>query len=354
MDKLKVGVIGCGVIGSRNLMDAQACELIEVVAAADLRVERREWAAQQGVPRVYEDGRDLLDNDEEVEAVIIAFPAGTRTAMVLRAFARGKHALIEKPIARNAREVQTMIQRRGQLTAGCFSGRYRACDSAEVATRFVASGALGELRELHLRAFIAAGPPTGNVPPPWRESFAMNAGGILTNWSCYDLDYLLGIAGWSFVPRVALAQFWPCAEQFRHFVAPESDADAHYAGFVLGEGGTILTVERGEFAATASRSAWEIIGSKGALRLTMLASGERQIIHDDGSSSAEGTVTRTLWEGDDRAGSGNPRLIEDFARAALEGRQPITSLENSLVIARITDAIYASALSGAAVEIPAD
>ena len=73
------------------------------------------------------------------------------------------------------------------------------------------SGALGHLRELHIRAFIAAGAPTGAEPPPWRESFAMNAGGILTNWSCYDLDYVLGVAGWSFRPRMALAQFWPCA-----------------------------------------------------------------------------------------------------------------------------------------------
>lgn len=351
MEPVKLGVIGCGVIGSRNLMDAQASELIEVVAAADLRVERREWAAAQGVPRIYEDGRDLLDQDEEVEAVIIAFPAGDRTAMVLRAFARGKHALIEKPIARNAREVETMIERRGELIAGCFSGRYRAYDSADAATELVLSGALGRLRELHIRAFIAAGKPTGNMPPPWRESFAMNAGGILTNWSCYDLDHVLGIAGWSFRPRVALAQFWPCADQFRHFVAPESDADAHYTGFVLGDDGMVLTVERGEFAATASRSAWEIIGERGALRLSMLATGEREIFHDDGSSSAEGTVTRTLWQGNDSAGGGNPRLIEDFALAVREGRPPITSLENSLTIARITDAIYASALSGGAVTI---
>jgi len=351
MEPVKLGVIGCGVIGSRNLMDAQASELIDVVAAADLRVERREWAAEQGVPRIYEDGRDLLDNDEEVEAVIIAFPAGERTAMALRAFARGMHALIEKPIARNAREVQTMIERRGELIAGCFSGRYRAYDSADAATELVLSGALGRLRELHIRAFIAAGQPTGKEPPPWRESFAMNAGGILTNWSCYDLDYVLGVAGWSFRPRVALAQFWPCAEQFRHFVAPESDADAHYTGFVLGDEGMVLTVERAEFAATAARSAWEIIGERGALRLSMLATGEREIIHDDGSSSAEGTVSRTLWQGNDSAGGGNPRVIEDFALAVREGRPPITSLENSLTLAKITDAIYASALSGGAVEI---
>ena len=72
MEPVKLGVIGCGVIGSRNLLDAQDNELIDVVAAGPAR-ERRE-GAQQEVLRIYEDGCDLLDQDDEVEAVIIAFP----------------------------------------------------------------------------------------------------------------------------------------------------------------------------------------------------------------------------------------------------------------------------------------
>lgn len=350
MEPVRLGVIGCGVIGSRNLQDAQNSELLDVVAAADLRVERRQWAEDQGVPRVYEDGRDLLDEDDEVEAVIIAFPAAARTAMGLRALARGKHVLTEKPVAMNAAEVETLIEARGDLVAGCFSGRYRAYPSADVATRFIADGGLGELRELHVRALLAAGPKTDRVPPPWRQSFSMNAGGILTNWSCYDLDYILGLAGWSFRPRTVLARTWRCAEQFRHHVAPESDADAHFTALVVGDDGTVLSIERGEFMPCASEEAWQIIGEKGALRLKMTAGGPRQIIHDEGRGE-EGVVSTTLWEGDDTAEGGNQRLIEDFAMAIRESRQPMTSLENSLVLAQITDAIYQSAASGEAVYI---
>ncbi|MCD6360479.1 MAG: Gfo/Idh/MocA family oxidoreductase, partial [Armatimonadetes bacterium] len=241
MEPVKLGVIGVGVIGSTNLRDAMASELIEVVAAADLRGERREYAREQGVPRVYEDGRDLLDEDEEVEAVILAFPAMGRTAMALRAFARGKHVLTEKPVAMNAREVRTMIEARGDLVAGCLSSRYRFHEPARVATDLVAGGALGELRRLHVRCLHSAGPRTDRVPPPWRESFSMNAGGILTNWSCYDLDYILGVSGWRFEPKTALANWWPCVPQFAHHVAPESDADAHFCAMVTGEGGLVLT-----------------------------------------------------------------------------------------------------------------
>jgi len=349
MDPVKLGVVGVGVIGSRNLADAMACDLIDVVAAADLRVERREYAQEQGVPRIYEDGRDLLDQDDEVEAVILAFPAMGRTPLALRAFARGKHVLTEKPVAMNAGEVRTMIDARGDLAAGCLSARYRFHEPARVATDVVASGVLGDIRRLHIRCLHGAGPRTDRVPPPWRESFAMNAGGILTNWSCYDLDYILGLTGWYFRPQTVLANWWPCVPQFAHHVAPESDADAHFCALVVGEDGSVLTVERGEFLPAADEDAWQIIGSRGALRLKMTAQGGGQIVHDD-SDAEQGVVSGAIWEGEEAPG-GNPLVIEDFARAIREGRRPATGLEQALIVAEITDAIYASAACGEAADI---
>ncbi len=351
MEPVKIGVIGCGVIGSRNLESAQASELCEVVAAADLRIERRQWAAKTAkVPRVYEEGRELLDQDEEVEAVIIAFPAGLRGAMGMRALASGKHVMLEKPIAMSANEVRTLIEWRGDdLKVGCFSARYRGFESAQVATEFVTGGGLGEIREIFFRCFRPGGPPSGNTPPPWRESFAQNAGGILTNWSCYDLDHVLGICGWTFKPRTVLAQIWRCAEQFRHAVAPESDADAHYTALAIGHDGTALSIERAEFAAHEQNEVWEIVGDKGTLHLSMLATGERELTWDDGSNAEEGIVTKTLWKGNDTAGGSTAWVIDDWARAIREGGKTMTTLENGLVMAQITDGIYESARTGDAV-----
>ncbi len=350
MRKLKLGVIGCGVIGSRNLQDAMACDLVDVVAAADLRVERREWAKSLGVPRVYEDGRELIDNDPEAEAVILAFPAMGRTAMALRAFARGKHVLTEKPVAMNAREVETMLAAKGDLVAACFSARYRLCESARKATEVVASGALGALRLIHVRALRPAGPPPDKTPPPWRQSFCMNAGGILPNWSSYDLDYVLGVAGWTFRPRTVLAQIWPCLPAFRDRVAPESDADSHYAAFVLGEDGSALTIERGEFQPAREQAQWQLMGEKASLSLFMTNSDDRRIVLDE-SDPEKGVVSRVIWEGKDPAPSGNPLVIENFARAVLEGAAPATGFEQALIVARIMDGVYASAAAGGAVDV---
>jgi predicted dehydrogenase len=350
MEPLRIGVIGCGVIGSLNLKDAKASALATVVAAADLRSDRREWAKAQGVPRIYEEGRELIDQDPEVEAVIIAYPASTRTAMALRALARGKHVLTEKPVANNAREVRTLMARRGDRVVACFSSRFRFFESARRASAALAEGAVGDVRRLHVRALLAGEARKDWTPPPWRESFCLNAGGILTNWSCYDLDYILGLTGWRFQPRMVLAQTWPCVPDFRSHIAPESDAEAHFAALVRGADGSVLTIERGEFQPMAGEAAWQVIGSRGALRLGMLSHADRRIWLDT-ASEAKGVTSQVLWEGVDSGVSNNQMVIEDFATAVREGRPPATGLEQALVMMQITDAIYESGRSGRAVEI---
>ena len=71
---------------------------------------------------------------------------------------------------------------------------------------------MGQLRVVRCRALKGAGALPQSPPPPWRLSRAMNGGGILVNWGCYDLNYLLGITGWAIEPRLALARTWGVPE----------------------------------------------------------------------------------------------------------------------------------------------
>ncbi len=350
MKPVWLGVIGCGVIGRRHVETGARSPLIDVVAVADLREEvAREVAGQFGVGRVYADGEDLL-KDPEVEAVVLALPARWRTDLALHAFARGKHALIEKPVAMNAGEVRRLIAARGALTAGCCSSRFRSFESARVVAEFLATGALGALRTVHCRALSGAGEPPRTPPPEWRLKKALNGGGIMSNWGCYDLDYLLGITGWSLRPRTVLARTWAVPSPFESYVAPGSDAETHVSALILCEGGTAIAYERGEFVSAGTENAWEIVGEKGALHLNMLPGQARQVVHDEGVTG-KGVVSRTVWEGQEEWGTVHTGPSQDFAGAIREGRPPRTSLEQALVVQQITDAIYASAEQGKAVDI---
>ena len=350
MEPVRLGVIGCGVIGSKHIEAAVGASEIDLVAIADLREEVvRATAETHGVGTVYTDGDDLLA-DERIEAVVLAMPAHVRTGMGLKAFARGKHVLTEKPVAMNAGEVRQLMEARGNRVAGCCSSRFRFLPSADVVTEFIATGALGALRVVHCRAIVPGSGPPKNPPPAWRLSRALNGGGILMNWGCYDLDYLLGITGWTLRPRVVLAGTWTVPPKFQALAAPGSDAETHLAATVLCEDGIVIQYERGEMVAAREETAWKIVGTEGSLELQLTASKGKRIVHNR-ASSEEGVVSRTLWEGDEEWGMIHPGPAVDFARAIREGRQPKTGLEQALVMQQITDAIYRSGERGDAVRV---
>jgi predicted dehydrogenase len=349
MNPVRLGVIGCGVIGQHHLRGAKASPRIEVVAVADVREEAaKQAAAAFGVPTAYPSAEALL-KDKRIEAVMLAVPAAPRMKLALKAFARGKHVLTEKPVAMNAREVKKLIAAQGKLIAGCCSSRMRFQPSAEAAAKYIATGALGAIRAVQCRCFSPDRGAPKSPPPAWRLIKALNGGGILVNWGCYDLDYLLGLCGWTLKPSLVLAQTWTVAPQLESHVAAGSDAETHFASIIRCEGGEVISFERGEYCASAYEDSWRIVGSKASLRLNMVP-GEKSILADE-SAPETGVSTKTLWQGSEGWEISLHRPVQDFAEAIQEGRPPKTSLEQALVVQQVTDAIYASAAKGKAVRI---
>ena len=350
MEPVKVGVIGCGVIGSRHLSIASEATHIELVAAADMIAENRAAAAKRfNPPKMYSNDIELLD-DDKVEAVVLAFPTQYRTEVALRAFERGKHVLIEKPIAMNTAEVEKLIAARGDLISGCCSSRNRFSGAARLATQLITTGGLGELRSVHCRAINGAGKAPDIPRPTWRLMKTLNGGGILVNWGCYDLDYLLGITGWQLKPETVFAQTWTVPQVFQSHIAPGSDAETHYTALIRCADGIMLSVERGEFMTMHSHADWEIIGAEGSLKMRMGDGKPENVIHN--RTTTEGGVASTaLSELGEAPESQHSNPLSDFVASIRENRHPLTSLENARVVQQITDAIYASAETGTAVQI---
>src|ERR1051326_7682800 len=96
MERVRFGIIGCGAVAQEHLREAAASDRVEIVAVAS----RREHAAKElaktfEVSRYYV-GAERLLADPNVEAVILALPAGPRAQIAQQAFASGKHVLLEK------------------------------------------------------------------------------------------------------------------------------------------------------------------------------------------------------------------------------------------------------------------
>ena len=358
LKKIHVGVVGCGFTGQQHLKAAARLDCVDVVAIADIDREKAGDAAEQFKVHKVCPNADVLLRDPKVEAVVLAVPTAGRSQLAIDALNAGKHVLLEKPAAMNAGEIRAMMAVRGELVCACCSARYRLTEVARVATEFVASGALGKLRLLRCRAAHGVGGPPKGPPPRWRVSRAINGGGILVNWGTYDLDFLLGVTGWSFVPKEALARIWKIAPHLSSHVAPDSDAESHFAALIQCEGGRAITLERGEFLAAANEDAWEIIGSHGSLRIDMTRVDGKWSVTHYWAAPEKGLVSRVLWAAteaeaarDDESLANGP--LEDFIASIQERHPPRTGLEQALIITQITDAIYASAQCGGAATVGA-
>jgi len=344
MNPVRLGIVGCGVIGRSFLKECAVSELLVAPAVADIDREKM-IAAQKdfGIKAGYDSASALLA-DPDVEAVYLGLPAGVRAPIALEALAAGKHLLLEKPAAMNVREVREMINARGRCVVGCCSSRYRHRPPAKAARKAVESGVLGNIRLVRGRGVKGAGSPPEKAPIPWRYDRKANGGGILVNWGSYDLDYLLGLLGWQLKPIYMSAGAWSVPPHYASHIAPGSDAETHIAISIMCEGGAVVQLERGELLATEADHAWQIIGENASLRLDMTGSGDGKVILDR-ADAVHGVVSETLWDptmGSDDI-SVHRAVVEDFAMAIREGRKPATGLEEALILQKITDAAYASA-----------
>jgi predicted dehydrogenase len=350
MEPIRLGIVGCGVIGTHHVTEASKSPLVNLVAIADLIEDRAKATAEKfGVKTYYTNDDDLI-NDERIEAVVLAMPTGVRTPVAFKVLEKGKHLVIEKPAASKVEEIEKMIAIRKNLVVACCSPRNTFTGHAESAAKCVASGVLGDIRVVRFRIVLPASANPSDEPPPWRQSMKLNGGGILVNWSCYDLNYMMYILGWKVNPKVVLAKWWPIGEKMSAYVAPGSDADSHYTTFILCDNNIVLTMERGEFTSAATDQAWEIIGTEGTLHLPMRPQpGKPNAVILDRFIPGKGVVSETIWQAEGEEPNGS--ILENFAYAIREGKKPRTSLEQALVMQKITDAIYASNESGQAISI---
>jgi predicted dehydrogenase len=342
--KVRLGIVGCGMIAQHHMKHAVESRHIQVCAVADIREEAaRSTAEKFGVQKVYTDPNDLFA-DPEIEGVVLALQTKYRIELALKAFAQGKHVLLEKPAGMNADEVHRMIEARGALIAGCCSSRFRFFQSAQAAAHFVSTGALGDIRVIRSRNIAPAAPPK-SPPLAWQYSKMVNGGGVLADWGVYDLDYILGITGWSLKPESVFGHTWNVTPQFESYIAPESDAETHVVAMIGCEGGTVINFERGAFIPGNREHAWQIVGTKGTLDLYLLPSDQKEIIFHE-ASSEKGVVRHTIWKGADTWSAVHAGPISDFADSIRDHRQPSTNLENSLTIQMIIDSIYKSSETG--------
>ncbi|NEP10765.1 MAG: Gfo/Idh/MocA family oxidoreductase [Symploca sp. SIO1A3] len=106
LQPIKIGVIGVGNMGQHHARILSLLKDVEVVGVADINVERGLDTASKYRVRFFEDYRDLFPY---VDAVCIAVPTRLHHEVGMTCLQAGIHVLIEKPIAANIAEAESLV-----------------------------------------------------------------------------------------------------------------------------------------------------------------------------------------------------------------------------------------------------
>ena len=110
-DKLKVGIIGTGIIGKSHVRGYQSMQNdVEIVAVADIDESEAQRVAQEyDIPHVFSDYRDLLKIDE-IDSVDVCLPNFLHAPITIAALEAGKHVYCEKPMAKTGPDAIAMYE----------------------------------------------------------------------------------------------------------------------------------------------------------------------------------------------------------------------------------------------------
>lgn len=129
MERVRLGVIGLGIMGSLYVKIYSANPLAEVVAVSALRQDQvDEIRSRYGIAYGYTDYRRMLEH-KEIDAIVVATPDRHHFAPTRDALQAGKHALVEKPFTTSVAEADELIRvsrRAGKLVQVAFNHRWLA------------------------------------------------------------------------------------------------------------------------------------------------------------------------------------------------------------------------------------
>lgn len=194
MKTIRWGIIGCGdvteVKSGPALQKADHSALVAVMRRNGQLAE--DFARRHGVPQWYDDAAALI-HDPHVDAVYIATPPSSHKEYTLMSAAAGKPVYVEKPMARNTAECQTMIAACHKANVPLFVAYYRRALARFLKIKeMLDKQAIGQIRLVTVTLYQ---PPPSEQNLNWRVDPNTAGGGYFVDLASHMLDFLDFILG---------------------------------------------------------------------------------------------------------------------------------------------------------------
>ena len=354
MDKVRIGIVGVGNIGTAhaNTLFGQKVEGAILAAVCDVSADRREFCKN-----TYE-GVAVFDNYSEmfasglIDAVIVSTPHKLHCDIAMDALSANLNVLVEKPVditISKSMAINELVKTTDKKFVIMFNQRTN--DIFAKAREIVKSGALGELKRTvwiltnwyrTQRYYDSAG---------WRATWAGEGGGVLLNQAPHNLDLWQWICG---MPVEVQAN---CEIGKYHNIEVEDDVTI-LTRYENGATGMFVT-STGEYPGTnrleISGSKGKIVVENGTLKWWKLPEDERQICFNAEQLFPSIKCEYEEFATQSKDGEAHMKIIQNYVNSILNGEELLSPGTDGIYELTLSNAAYLSSWKGGIpVKLPFD
>ncbi|MDF1514558.1 MAG: Gfo/Idh/MocA family oxidoreductase [Anaerolineae bacterium] len=193
-EKLRWGIVGCGVIAPWHADSVVASEWADLIAVCDIDEDKGQAFALRYETEFFADYQVMLDQ-AQLDVVSVCTPSGLHSEMTVAAAKAGVNVLCEKPMAITVPQINAMIKAAdgaGIKLEVIF--QRRTYPTTQMVREAVQAGVLGRmtLGDAYLKYYRS---PAYYKSADWRATWELDGGGALMNQGVHGIDVLAWIMG---------------------------------------------------------------------------------------------------------------------------------------------------------------
>ncbi len=148
-EKLGVAVVGVHGMGRADIAEVAKTENVVAICDVDAQAAQR-LAPQYPNARIYKDFREMLAQQKDLDAVMVATPDHTHAVITIAAIKAGKHVFCQKPLTHSVYEALKVREAAAKAGVATQMGNQgQASEGARLICEYIWSGAIGKVREIH-------------------------------------------------------------------------------------------------------------------------------------------------------------------------------------------------------------
>lgn len=326
-DKVRIGIIGCGVHAQLvHLPIFKKNKNCEIVALCDTDTRKLDYLTNRyNIKKHYLDYDKLLQ-DEEIDAVVIATPNYLHSPMAIGALEYEKDVLVETPMAISVEDAEAMVklaEKKKRILLPALSQRLRS--DVRLIKSFIDNGELGSV--YYSKAGWLRGRADWSLSGWWGERLRAGGGVFLSLGS-----QILDIALWLLEPIKPISIV---GAGYKRNEKSQVE-DTAFALIRLEKKG-ILTIEVGfSMLQEHDLTYFNIFGHKGAALLNPIQIHREMHGHLVNVTPAQPALEKDYQRAADQL------LIDLFIDSVNKRTKPPITSNDGLVISKISDAFYKS------------